>query len=212
MSLDPGWRRSRCGGAGTPTYLHEELDLGVPVVPVSRRRVRHAVGARGQRPGPGRRHLCGARASAPAAAAAAAAARGRRGWPTEGVYFSSFFNLFPQPVTAVPEGSMFRAIARKERSQERAEDEADKVGSRMGGRSREQQVRALGGVTGSAPGGDPAAAARAQNSRRRGAGSTRRAGGAPGERGPRPASRGPRARHGPAPLHHRRDRRMFWER
>lgn len=134
------------------------------------------------------------------------------GGPTEGVYFSSFFNLFPQPVTAVPEGSMFRAIARKERSQERAEDEADKVGSRMGGRSREQQVRALGGVTGSAQGGDPAAAARAQNSRRRGAGSTRRAGGAPGERGPRPASRAPRARRGPAPLHHRWDRRMFWER
>lgn len=72
VSRDPGWRRSRCGGARTPTYLHEELDLGVPVVPVSRRRVRHAVGARGQRPGPGRRHLCGAGASAPAAAAAAA--------------------------------------------------------------------------------------------------------------------------------------------
>lgn len=60
--------------------------------------------------------------------------------PTEGVYLSSFFNLFPQPVTAVPEGSEFRAIARKERSQERAEDEAEKVGSGMGCRSREQQV------------------------------------------------------------------------
>lgn len=59
-------RRDAAGAAGAqpPTYLHEEFDLGVPVVPVSRRRVRHAVGARGQRPGPGRRHLCGARASA----------------------------------------------------------------------------------------------------------------------------------------------------
>ena len=64
--------------------------------------------------------------------------------PTEGVYLSSFFNLFPQPVTAVPEGSEFRAIARKERSQERAEDEAEKVGSGMGCRSREQQVPRAG--------------------------------------------------------------------
>lgn len=56
--------RRRCGSAPPPTYLHKELDLGVPVVPVRCRRVRHAVGARGHRPGSGRRQPCGARASA----------------------------------------------------------------------------------------------------------------------------------------------------
>lgn len=61
--VSPAGGAAGAAGAWTPTYLHEELDLGVPVVPVSCRRVCHAVGARGYRPGPGRRHLCSAWAS-----------------------------------------------------------------------------------------------------------------------------------------------------
>lgn len=45
------------------TYLHEELDLRVPIVPISCRRVRHAVGAPGRGPRPERRHLCSASGS-----------------------------------------------------------------------------------------------------------------------------------------------------
>uniref|UniRef100_A0A480J3Z9 Chloride intracellular channel protein 5 n=1 Tax=Sus scrofa TaxID=9823 RepID=A0A480J3Z9_PIG len=104
--------------------LHEELDLGVPVVPVSRRRVRHAVGARGQRPGPGRRHLCGARASAPAPVAVAAAAP--RGPLRSHVYLSSFFNLFFQPGRAVPERSVSWRSHGKERSQAGTEDQGER--------------------------------------------------------------------------------------
>lgn len=46
-----------------PTYLHEELDLRVPVIPISCRCVCHSVSAPDHGPGLERRHLCSASGS-----------------------------------------------------------------------------------------------------------------------------------------------------
>lgn len=101
-------------GAWTPTYLHEELDLGVPVVPVSCRRVCHAVGARGYRLGPGRRHLCSARASTLRSCRCPA-----------GPFFRALFNfsqnhLFLQPWQRGLRDQCPRCSQEKERSREEA--------------------------------------------------------------------------------------------